>query len=101
MPKSKSATAKKRASKKVPDLPAATDWRTTDQQELLKRQLRAQEETFQITNQRPDRPINSNFSIQSGSGLSYAVEIRDLKTRAFSCTCTDFRINGLGTCKHA
>lgn len=28
------------------------------------------------------------------------MEIRDLKNRACSCTCPDFRINGLGTCKH-
>ena len=81
-------------------MPAITDWRTTDKQELLKRQMRAQEETFQITNQQLERPINSNFAIRSGSGLNYTVEIRDLKSRAFSCTCTDFRINGLGTCKH-
>lgn len=27
-------------------------------------------------------------------------EIRDVATRQFSCTCPDFRINGLGTCKH-
>ncbi len=86
--------------KKHVDLPAATDWRTSDQQELLKRKLRAQDETFQIENLDPSRPIYSNFSIQSASGLSYSVEIRDLTANAFSCTCTDFRINGLGTCKH-
>ena len=28
------------------------------------------------------------------------MEIRDLAQRRFACTCTDFRINGLGTCKH-
>ena len=91
---------KRPAKKNRADLPAATDWRTTDQQELLKRKLRAQDETFQIDNLQPKRPIYSNFSIQSGSGLNYSVEIRDLKTSAYSCTCTDFRINGLGTCKH-
>ncbi|NCQ36381.1 hypothetical protein GW813_15165, partial [bacterium] len=32
--------------------------------------------------------------------MSYEVEIRDVASRQFSCTCTDFRINGLGTCKH-
>ena len=32
--------------------------------------------------------------------MSYSVEIRDLKHRDFDCTCTDFRINGLGSCKH-
>ena len=86
--------------KRNADLPPVTDWRTTDEQELLKRKLRAEDEYFQITNQRPEHPIYSNFDVKSGSGLNYVVEIRDLKTTAFSCTCTDFRINGLGTCKH-
>ena len=34
------------------------------------------------------------------SGMTYQVEIRDLASRSFSCTCPDFRCNGLGTCKH-
>ena len=32
--------------------------------------------------------------------MTYQIEIRDLIDRHFSCSCTDFRINGLGTCKH-
>ena len=32
--------------------------------------------------------------------MTYSVELRSLAGRSFSCTCTDFRINGLGTCKH-
>ena len=32
--------------------------------------------------------------------MTYRAEIRDVASRQFSCTCTDFRINGLGTCKH-
>ncbi|MEW6303975.1 MAG: DEAD/DEAH box helicase [Verrucomicrobiota bacterium] len=28
------------------------------------------------------------------------MEIRDLRGRQFACDCVDFRINGLGTCKH-
>lgn len=38
--------------------------------------------------------------MKSPSGLIYQVEARDLATRAFSCTCPDFRTAGLGTCKH-
>ena len=38
--------------------------------------------------------------MRSPSGRTYQVEIRDLMVRQFSCTCTDFRISGLGTCKH-
>ena len=99
MPKTRSK-AKKRNAHNSSGLPAQTDWRTTDEQELLKRQIRAKEETFRVKNKLPDHPIFSNFAVKSGSGLTYSVEIRDLKSRDFDCTCTDFRINGLGTCKH-
>ena len=32
--------------------------------------------------------------------MTYSVEIRELRQRHFACECVDFRINGLGTCKH-
>ena len=83
-----------------PALPAHTDWRTTDADELAKRKLRAREEKFRITNLDPAHPIFSNFEIKSPSGMTYRAEVRDVASRQFSCTCTDFRINGLGTCKH-
>ena len=82
-------------------LPVPTDWRTTDADELAKRKLRAREEKFRITNLAPVHPVFSNFEVRSQSGMTYAVEVRDVVTSQFSCTCTDFRINGLGTCKHA
>jgi SNF2 family DNA or RNA helicase len=94
------STTKKRTSKKNLGLPPATDWRTTDQQELLKRRIRAKEESFRITNLSSKHLVFSNFAVKSGSGLNYSVEIRDLNRREFDCTCTDFRINGLGSCKH-
>ncbi|MFA7345756.1 MAG: DEAD/DEAH box helicase [Terrimicrobiaceae bacterium] len=83
-----------------PSLPPPTDWRTTDADELAKRRLRAREEKFRITNLDPAHPIFSNFEVKSPSGMTYRAEIRDVASRQFSCTCTDFRINGLGTCKH-
>ena len=49
MPKARSRP-NHRPSKKAAELPTATDWRTTDEQELLKRRLRAEEETFRIKN---------------------------------------------------
>ena len=89
-----------RLSDPKPKLPAPTDWRTTDEDELLKRRIRAAEETFRISNLDPAHPVFSNFEVCSSSGMTYHAEIRDIATRQFSCTCTDFRINGLGTCKH-
>jgi SNF2 family DNA or RNA helicase len=81
-------------------LPPVTDWRTTDAHEILKRQLRAREERPRIVNLDPAHPVFSDFQVHSPSGLDYRVEIRDLASRQVACTCTDFRINGLGTCKH-
>jgi hypothetical protein len=83
-----------------PALPHPTDWRTTDADELAKRRLRAREERHRFTNRDPAHPIFSNFEVRSPSGMTYRAEIRDVASRQFSCTCTDFRINGLGTCKH-
>jgi hypothetical protein len=81
-------------------LPPANDWRTSDSDEIQKRRLRAQEEAFAISNLNPSHPVFSNFRVHSGSGLVYSVEIREVRERQFSCDCVDFRINGLGTCKH-
>jgi len=81
-------------------LPPAHDWRTTDSDEIAKRRERARQESFVITNTVPAYPLFSNFLVKSGSGLTYSVEIRDLRARHFACDCVDFRINGLGTCKH-
>jgi superfamily II DNA or RNA helicase len=81
-------------------LPPAHDWRTTDEDEINRRRLRAREENFVIRNRDARFPVFSNFSVGSGSGLTYSVEIRDVAGRQFACTCQDFRKNGLGTCKH-
>jgi superfamily II DNA or RNA helicase len=88
--------------KHVPALqaPSIHDWRTTDEDEINRRRLRARTESFQIFNFHPAHPVFSNFSVKSGSGLTYAVEVRDVRQRHFACDCVDFRINGLGTCKH-
>lgn len=90
-----------KASKKtgVP-IPPQHDWRTTDQDEVNRRRLRAREELFRVANSDASHPIFSNFRVHSSSGMVYSVEIRDLRQRHFACDCTDFRSNGLGTCKH-
>lgn len=80
-------------------LPPATDWRTTDTDEINKRRQRAREGSFVITNTAPTHPVFSNFRVKSGSGQAYLVEVRDIATRQFACDCVDFRINGRGTCK--
>src|SRR2546425_10565149 len=81
-------------------VPPAHDWRTTDQDEINKRRLRAQTEPWQITNTDAAHSIFSNFRVKSPSGMTYQVEVRDLAQRQWACDCPDFRTNGLGTCKH-
>ena len=81
-------------------LPTASDWRTTDQDEINRRRIRAREEQPRIRNLHPQHTIFSNFEIRSRSGMTYFVEIRDLANRQFHSTTVDFQINGLGTCKH-
>src|SRR6266478_2124109 len=86
------------------EAPSIHNWRTTDQDEINRRRVRAQTEEFRIANTDARHPIFSNFRVQSGSGLTYSVEIRDVRQprrlSGFACDCVDFRINGLGTCKH-
>ncbi|MGA2555163.1 MAG: DEAD/DEAH box helicase [Verrucomicrobiota bacterium] len=83
-----------------PAVPSLHNWRTTDDDEINRRRERARTEDFKITNADPSHPIFSNFRVKSGSGLTYSVEVRDVRQRQFACQCVDFRINGLGTCKH-
>src|SRR2546423_1964187 len=82
------------------EVPSSFNWRTSDQDEINRRRLRAETEEFRISNIDPRHPIFSNFRVQSGSGLTYSVEVRDVRQRHFACECVDFGINGLGTCKH-
>ncbi len=81
-------------------MPPTHNWRTSDEDEINRRRLRARTEEFRVTNKDPRHPIFSNFAVRSGSGVTYQVEIRNLELRQFACECVDFQINGLGTCKH-
>jgi hypothetical protein len=82
-------------------LPAKQDWRSTDEQEITRRRIRALEFPPAIRNLSPAHKIHSTFEVESPeSGLVYQVEIIDLAQRRFFSTSPDFAHNGLGTCKH-
>ena len=87
-------------SERLLELPPVSNWRTTDQDEINRRKLRAAKEPMRFRNLTPEHPHFSNFSVESASGQTYQVELRSLKPPVSSCTCVDFRVNGLGTCKH-
>lgn len=82
-------------------LPSKQDWRSTDEQEINRRRIRALEFPPAIRNLTPSHQIHSTFEVNSPeSGLVYQVEILDLSQRRFFSTSPDFSHNGLGTCKH-
>ena len=91
MPNRKSAK-KKVASRSGPapddeiKLPPDGDWRTTDEDEINRRRLRAREEVMKVSNLRKDTPLFSTFRVDSPSGFTYTVEIQDVANRVFTCT---------------
>jgi hypothetical protein len=96
----KSKTMRRSRKPQGPALPPAHDWRTTDEHERERRAIRAREERHMVRRLDDAHPVFTEFEVASPSGLTYRVEIRDLATRRHSCTCRDFRINGLDACKH-
>jgi superfamily II DNA or RNA helicase len=80
--------------------PATWGWRTTDEEEVERRRLRAAGEALEIAGLERDHPRFGTFRVGSGSGGIYCVEIRSVVERNNSCDCTDHQVNGLGTCKH-
>ncbi len=84
----------------LPSVPSGSNWRTTDQDEINRRRVRAAQEPMRFSNLTPVHPVFSNFSVVSASGQTYQVELRSLTPLVSACTCVDFRVNGLGTCKH-
>jgi ribosomal protein L19E len=75
-------------------------WNTTDEEEIGRRRLRAESDPMQVVNLDPEIPYFSAYIVQSSSGQPYTVEIRSLTKRINSCSCADYDVNGLGTCKH-
>ena len=80
--------------------PAAEGWRTTDAEEVELRRWRGSIEIIAIEALDGEHPIFGTFRTRSGTGGSYEVEIRSLEAFSNCCGCIDYRVNGLGTCKH-
>ena len=80
--------------------PGFQGWKTTDEEELERRRWRGLTDISAVENLEPKYPYFSNIRVRSTSGGVYEVEIRSLSARENSCGCQDWRVNGLGTCKH-
>ena len=78
------------------------NWNTTDADEILRRQLRAEQEKFKIENKDTAQSYFSDYAVSSSINQQkkYLVEIRSLDTPINACNCPDYRANHLGTCKH-
>src|SRR5215471_95273 len=94
-------SARKRKAKAVLDRPALPPgWHTSDDDEIALRRWRGRTEILSVKAIEPDHPYFGTFRAESASGGSYTVEIRSLDGFVNSCDCIDYRVNGLGTCKH-
>lgn len=91
---------KTKSSKVENSLNVHSGWNTTDEEEIKRRILRAETEPMKVRNLEPKIPYFSNYTVQSKTAQSYFVEILSLSKYINSCSCTDYDISGLGTCKH-
>ena len=84
---------------KVPYSRKPAELELEEWQTLLRKQY-ATEQKFKVKNI-GEHPYFSDFEVFNlDSGNSYKVSIRDNISSHHFCTCPDFSINGLGTCKH-
>ena len=80
--------------------PQPLGWSTTDDDEIALRRRRGSAEITALEALDPRQPVFGTFKIRSDGGSTYDVEIRSLSQLVNTCSCTDHRVNGLGTCKH-
>lgn len=91
--------AKAIATAKVPRTQKPEDMTLEEWQLALRRQF-GEQQGFLLEN-RGDHPIFSDFSLTNPqSGKTYRVAIRGNAQGSNYCSCPDFRINTLGSCKH-
>jgi superfamily II DNA or RNA helicase/predicted nucleic acid-binding Zn finger protein len=69
------------------------------EQQIMERRERAQSAIARIL-KRPDGQSFGDYEIKSASGKTYRVALRGSGLFESFCSCPDFAINTLGTCKH-
>lgn len=78
-------------------------WLTTDEEEIERRRLRSIEEKLTVkrinTQALKNETIYGDYLVSSENS-QYLVEFRDKQQRINSCSCPDYQVNGLATCKH-
>ncbi len=69
------------------------------EQQIAERRQRAATAPLKIL-KRPETGPYGDYSVKSASGQTYKVAIRGLGLFENYCSCPDFAVNTLGTCKH-
>jgi SNF2 family DNA or RNA helicase len=85
--------------RKVPFYKKPDDLTVDEWQTLLRKQYAVQQK-FNVTNV-GEHAVYSDFEVfNPTSKNTYKVSLRDNITSSNFCSCPDFKVNGLGTCKH-
>ncbi|MBZ5624543.1 MAG: DEAD/DEAH box helicase [Acidobacteriia bacterium] len=69
------------------------------EQQIAERRERAQATVLQIL-ERPKSQLYGDYRVESASGKAYRVAMRGPGLFENYCSCPDFAVNTLGTCKH-
>lgn len=80
--------------------PTLLGWHSSDAEEIERRRWRGRTEIVAVEACETSFLHFGTFRVASGTGGSYEVEIRSLDRLENACGCADYRVNGLGTCKH-
>ncbi|MCK5648072.1 MAG: DEAD/DEAH box helicase [Gammaproteobacteria bacterium] len=99
---------KKKRVKKQTAASIGNGWLSTDEEEIERRRLRSIEESLSVRRIRngtlKNETIFGDYLVSSAddsrSGFQYTVEYRDKQQRINTCSCPDYQVNGLATCKH-
>lgn len=73
---------------------------TTEKEELEFRQQRGKNEEMTVEVLEKNHYPFVNYAVHNDMGIKYTVEIRSLEDSINSCSCPDYQVNTLGTCKH-
>ncbi len=93
-------TLSQKPARKQKSRPKPIGWNTSDADEVARRIARAEHETFKIKTADTDTSVFSDWLVIGASGTTHRVEFRSIHSATNSCSCKDFQVNRLGTCKH-
>ena len=71
-----------------------------EQRAIAERARRAAQERFRLTSKNAKTPWTDYVVTSQSSGKTYRVALRGEERGESYCSCPDFRVNTLGTCKH-